>query len=70
MGLGFFAAAIGVALGGVRLVLVGPLAAPGVFVAPIDTVPSTTFLTAASLAMVAGLFWLVVRTRTPGTMAR
>lgn len=67
MGLGFFAAAVGVALGGLRLVLVGPLAAPGVLIAPIDTLPTTTFLTAASLAMVAGIFWLVVRTRGPRT---
>lgn len=70
MGLGFFAAAVGVALGGLRLVLVGPLASPGVVVAPVEVLPSTTFLTAASLAMVAGIFWLAVRTRTPGTMAR
>lgn len=67
MGLGFFAAAVGLALGGLRLVLVGPLATPGVLVAPLDAIPSTTFLTAASLAMVAGIFWLVVRTRGPRT---
>lgn len=63
--LGFAVAAAGVALGGLRLVLVGPIATPGVAVLPVSEFPSATFLTAASIAMVAGLFWLVDHTRQP-----
>ncbi|MGY6496746.1 MAG: hypothetical protein ACXIUP_00810 [Microcella sp.] len=65
MALGFAVAAAGVALGGLRLVLVGPMATPGVPVFPVSEFPSVTFLTAATLAMVAGLFWLVDHTRRP-----
>lgn len=67
MALGFGSAAVGVALGGLRLVLVGPLATPGVPVVPLSDTPTVTFLTAATFAMVGGLFWLVDHTRTPRT---
>lgn len=63
MALGFAVAAVGVALGGLRLLAIGPLASPGVPVVPLAQPPTTMFLTAASLAMVAGIFWLVDRTR-------
>lgn len=65
MALGFGAAAAGVALGALRLVLVGPIATPGVPVVPVNESPTVTFLTAATFAMVGGLFWLVDRTRSP-----
>lgn len=65
MALGFGAAAVGVALGALRLVLVGPIATPGVPVVPVSESPTVTFLTAATFAMVGGLFLLVDRTRSP-----
>ena len=59
------AAVAGLALGALRLVLVGPIATPGVPVVPVSESPTVTFLTAATFAMVGGLFLLVDRTRSP-----
>jgi hypothetical protein len=56
---------LGVALGALRLVLVGPIATPGVPVVPVSESPTVTFLTAATFAMIGGLLWLVDRTRSP-----
>jgi hypothetical protein len=63
MALGFGVAAVGVALGALRLMLVGPMVTPGVPVVPVAETPTVTFLTAATFAMIGGLFWLVDHTR-------
>lgn len=63
MGLGFAVAAVGMALGGLRLVIVGPIVVPGTPTLPVAEPPTVVFLTAATFAMVAGLFWLTDRTR-------
>jgi hypothetical protein len=63
MALGFAVAAVGIALGTVRLVLVGPEVLPGAVPEASTASPTTALLIAATFAMVAGLFWLTDRTR-------
>lgn len=63
MALGFGVAALGLALGTLRLVLVGPEVVPGTLPQASTGSPVTALLIAATFAMVAGLFWLTDRTR-------
>jgi len=63
LALGFGVAALGIAVGTLRLVLVGPVVPPGTLTQPVTTSPITPLLVAATFAMVAGLFWLADRTR-------
>ena len=60
---GFGIAALGITVGTLRLMLVGPVVPPGTFTQPVSSSPITPLLIAASFAMVAGLFWLTDRTR-------
>lgn len=63
MALGFGVAALGLALGTLRLVLVGPEVLPGAVPEASSGSPMTALLIAATFAMIAGLFWLTDRTR-------
>lgn len=63
MALGFGVAAVGIALGTLRLVLVGPETLPGQIPEASTASPTTALLVAATFAMIAGLFWLTDRTR-------
>jgi hypothetical protein len=63
MALGFAVAATGLALGALRLTLVGPVALPGSVPQASGASPATALLIAATFAMIAGLFWLTDRTR-------
>ncbi|KQV25178.1 hypothetical protein [Yonghaparkia sp. Root332] len=63
MALGFGVAAVGLALGTLRLVLVGPEVLPGAVPEASTASPTTALLIAATFAMIAGLFWLTDRTR-------
>lgn len=63
LGLGFAAAAAGLALGTLRLALVGPEVPPGTVPEASASSPATALLVAATFAMIAGLFWLTDRTR-------
>jgi hypothetical protein len=63
MALGFAVAATGLALGSVRLALVGPEVLPGAVAEASGSTPTMALLIAATFAMIAGLFWLTDRTR-------
>ncbi len=63
LSLGFAVAALGIALGWLRLLLVGPVVPVGVATEPIGAGTITPMLIAATFAMVSGLFWLTDRTR-------
>ena len=63
LSLGFAIAALGIALGWLRLLLVGPVVPAGVATEPIAAGTITPMLIAATFAMVSGLFWLADRTR-------
>jgi hypothetical protein len=63
MALGFAVAAVGLALGSIRLALVGPEVLPGAVAEVSGASPAMGLLIAATFAMVAGLFWLTDRTR-------
>ena len=63
MALGFGVAAVGLALGTLRLVLVGPEVLPGAVPEASTASPTTALLVAATFAIIAGLFWLTDRTR-------
>lgn len=63
VGLGFALVGIGVAIGALRVALTGPPVPPGAVSRYIETSPTTGLLIAASLLMIAGLFWLADRTR-------
>lgn len=63
LGLGFAGAAAGLALGTLRLTLVGPEVPPGAVPAASASSPATALFVAATFAMIAGLFWLADRTR-------
>jgi hypothetical protein len=63
LALGFAVAALGIALGWLRLLLVGPVVPPGMPSEPIGGISVTPLLIAATFVMVSGLFWLTDRTR-------
>jgi hypothetical protein len=63
MALGFAVASIGLALGALRLSLVGPATLPGSVPQASGASPETALLIAATFAMIAALFWLTDRTR-------
>ena len=61
--LGFAVVGAGVALGSLRVALAGSPVPPGAVSRDIDFDPTTGLLIAATLVMVAALFWLADRTR-------
>jgi hypothetical protein len=64
IGLGFALVGTGVAIGALRVALAGPPTPPGAMVTRyIETSPTTGLLIAATLIMIAGLFFLTDRTR-------
>ncbi|WP_168915919.1 hypothetical protein [Microcella flavibacter] len=63
LALGFAVAALGIALGWLRLLLVGPVVPVGVATEPIGAGSSIPLLIATTFVMVSGLFWLTDRTR-------
>jgi hypothetical protein len=63
IGLGFALVGVGIAIGALRVVLAGPPSPPGAVTRYIETSPTTGLLVAATLLMIAGLFWLTDRTR-------
>jgi len=63
VGLGFALVGTGVAIGALRVALTGPPVPPGAVSRYIETSPTTGLLIAATLLMIAGLFWLADRTR-------
>lgn len=63
IGLGFALVGTGVAIGALRVALTGPPVPPGAVSRYIETSPTTGLLIAATLLMIAGLFWLTDRTR-------
>lgn len=64
--LGFALIGIGVALGALRLGLIGPPGPPGAVSRYVESSPTTGLLVGATLLMIGGLFWLTDRTRNPG----
>lgn len=63
IGLGFALVGVGLAIGALRVALTGPPVPPGAVSRYIETSPTTGLLVAATLLMIAGLFWLTDRTR-------
>lgn len=63
IGLGFAVVGIGIAIGALRVALAGPPGPPGAVTRYIETSPTTGVLVAATMLMIAGLFWLTDRTR-------
>lgn len=63
IGLGFALVGTGVAIGALRVALTGPPVPPGAVSRYVETSPTTGLLIAATLLMIAGLFWLTDRTR-------
>lgn len=63
IGLGFALVGAGVAIGALRVALTGPPVPPGAVSRYVETSPTTGLLIAATLLMIAGLFWLTDRTR-------
>jgi hypothetical protein len=63
IGLGFALVGVGIAIGALRVALAGPPSPPGAVTRYIETSPTTGLLVAATLLMIAGLFWLTDRTR-------
>ena len=63
IGLGFALVGVGIAIGALRVALAGPPSPPGAVTRYIETSPTTGLLVAATLFMIAGLFWLTDRTR-------
>jgi hypothetical protein len=63
VGLGFAVVGVGIAIGAVRVAVAGPPTPPGAVSRYIETSPTTGLLVAATLLMIAGLFWLTDRTR-------
>ncbi|MEN9619925.1 MAG: hypothetical protein RL499_118, partial [Actinomycetota bacterium] len=63
VGLGFAVVGVGIAIGALRVALAGPPSPPGAVSRYIETSPTTGLLVAATLLMIAGLFWLTDRTR-------
>lgn len=63
VGLGFAVVGVGIAIGAVRVAVAGPPSPPGAVSRYIETSPTTGLLVAATLLMIAGLFWLTDRTR-------
>lgn len=63
IGFGFALVGVGLAIGALRVALTGPPVPPGAVSRYIDTSPVTGLLVAATMLMIAGLFWLTDRTR-------
>jgi len=63
IGLGFALVGVGLAIGALRVGLTGPPSPPGAVSRYIETSPTTGLLVAATMLMIAGLFWLTDRTR-------
>lgn len=63
IGLGFALVGTGLAVGALRIALTGPPVPPGAVSRNIETSPLTGLLVAATMLMIAGLFWLTDRTR-------
>ncbi|WP_439563893.1 hypothetical protein [Microcella sp.] len=63
IGLGFAVVGVGLAIGALRVALTGPPSPPGAVSRYIETSPTTGLLVAATMLMIAGLFWLTDRTR-------
>ncbi len=63
IGLGFALVGVGLAIGAMRVALTGPPVPPGAVSRYIETSPTTGLLVAATMLMIAGLFWLTDRTR-------
>lgn len=63
IGLGFALVGTGLAVGALRIALTGPPVPPGAVSRYIETSPTTGLLVAATMLMIAGLFWLTDRTR-------
>jgi hypothetical protein len=63
IGLGFALVGTGLAIGALRVALTGPPVPPGAVSRYIETSPTTGLLVAATMLMIAGLFWLTDRTR-------
>lgn len=66
LALGFGVVAAGVAIGTLRVALTGAPVPPGAPPTAVQGSPTMGLLVAATLLMVAGLFWLTDRTRNPG----
>lgn len=66
LALGFAVVGSGVAIGALRVGLAGTPVPPGALPSTVQTSPTTGLLIAATLIMVASLFWLTDRTRNPG----
>lgn len=62
-GLGFAVVGVGFAIGALRVALTGAPLPPGAVSRSIETSPTNGLLVAATLLMIAGLFWLTDRTR-------
>lgn len=63
VGLGFALVGLGVGIGALRVALAGPPGPPGAVSRYIETSPAMGLLVAATMLMIAGLFWLTDRTR-------
>lgn len=63
VGLGFAVVGLGVGIGALRVALAGPPGPPGAVSRYIETSPAMGLLVAATMLMIAGLFWLTDRTR-------
>ena len=63
IGLGFALVGVGLAIGAMRVALTGPPVPPGAVSRYIEPSPTTGLLVAATMLMIAGLFWLTDRTR-------
>ncbi len=63
VGLGFALVGLGVGIGALRVALAGPPEPPGAVSRYIETSPAMGLLVAATMLMIAGLFWLTDRTR-------
>ena len=63
VGLGFALVGVGLAIGALRVALTGAPVPPGAVSRYIETSPTTGLLVAATVLMIAGLFWLTDLTR-------
>lgn len=63
VGLGFAVVGLGLGIGALRVALAGPPGPPGAVSRYIETSPAMGLLVAATMLMIAGLFWLTDRTR-------
>ena len=63
VGLGFALVGVGLAIGALRVALTGVPVPPGAVSRYIETSPTTGLLVAATVLMIAGLFWLTDLTR-------